>query len=1316
MGATWTDDQKAAIDLQDSNLLVAAAAGSGKTAVLVERIIRMIIDRKVDVDKLLIVTFTNAAAAEMRGRIGDAIERALEKDPDNEHLQKQVSLIHSSYIMTIDGFCKSVIQDNFNNIDLDPSFRIGDEGELKLLRAEVLEEVLESHYAAKDEVFIDFAESYATGKTDEAIEGMILQLYNFSTSYPWPQKWLDNCASAYSVNSLEELEKTEWIQSLLVNINCLICDLVKIGEKALKIVIDPDDGPYMYEEAIRNDLSQLKHIAESTTYSEYNKRIASMEFMRLSSKKDAAVSEEKKQLVKDLRDEIKDGIKKIQGDYFFAKSEEILSDIINCRSAINTLVSLTKEFDEKFKEAKLKKNIVDFSDLEHYALNILCEENEEEIISTDVAKQFMEQFEEIIIDEYQDSNMVQEYILTSVSRCSMGHNNIFMVGDVKQSIYKFRLARPEIFMDKYDNYPLYGTDKQEKIEKYNQCQKIELHKNFRSRRQVLDATNYIFSQIMGRDLGNVEYDENAALYLGANFVKDMDKPENQGKEPTFLGAEVPKGFDESQYDAELIIIDEDSINSTVSDESKGKKKENSDSNADITKIELEARAIAERIKILVYGKEFEDLSKEPNIAQQVVEDGDRKKIKPLQVVDKAKDKDGKEIIIYRKCEFKDIAILLRTVSGWAEDFMKVLQEEGIPVHASSQTGYFSTFEITIILNYLRIIDNPYQDIPLTSILTSPIYNLKSEDMAKIKISKIASMYEACKDYLANGSDEVVKGKLKIFFEQLNEFRRVAEYTEVHKIIWKILDDTGFENIISVMPGGEQRSANVDILLEKALAFEKTSYKGLFNFVRYIESLHKAEIDYGEAEVTSGNENAVKIMSIHKSKGLEFPVVFVSGMGKLFNEMDARATVVMHPDMGIGTDYVDYEKRTKRTTIVKKILQNQIVLENKGEELRVLYVAMTRAKEKLIMTGAMSNIPKKLYEMTQLCDYDEQMLMYNTRKSARNYLSWVTNALARNKAMTEIYDKYSVDNESKEKECDKKLQSNVLNPFFESQANIKVSVYGLADLKQDEMEKQIEELQVQEELRKYLAADKVDEAVKNKVRERLNWDYNYKDELTLHTKVSVSEVKIAALNEIDKEAEEMFKANERVKPVPKFIEDKAEMSGASRGTAYHKILELMSFKSMINSQNLYEDIRQQIDTMLENKRIDEDMKNAVRIKSLVAFFESNLGKRMIKADCDNRLFLEKQFVMGMPAKDIYPESNSDEIILMQGIIDAFFEENGKYILMDYKTDSVLDENELVRRYKKQLELYKKAISQIYNATVSEVIIYSFSLNKEIAVKV
>lgn len=1263
MGVSWTEEQRQVIELRNRNILVSAAAGSGKTAVLVERIITRITDKvhPVDIDSLLIVTFTNAAAGEMRERIRTAIEKKLVEEPENVHLQRQLTLIHHAQITTIHSFCQHVIRNYFHTIDLDPNFRIGDDGEMKLLRNDTAERLIEELYQEigagdstehnpeagrqentdekpsteslehgpepeKQEVakekeekgkrYRRFVESFAPGRDDGGLKALILAVYDFSMSYPWPFKWLKDCRRAYDVENVQELASVFWMEPLLKHVRLLLEECVADIRKALAICRQPD-GPYMYEKAILDDLVQMEELLNSRDYLEYADAFLRMKaFARLSTKKDDIVSAEKKELVKGIREQVKGSLKAIREQYFYQTPGQMVEDLKGSREQAEVLLELAGTFYRRFSEKKREKNLLDFNDLEHMALDILVKEENGHPVPSDAAEQFADRFEEIMIDEYQDSNLVQEYILTSVSRQSRGVNNVFMVGDVKQSIYRFRLARPELFMGKYASYTTESSPEQ----------KIELHKNFRSRSQVLSSVNFIFRHIMTENLGNICYDDAAALYPGAFY---------------------PEAQDPEELDTEVLLLDLEEEAEAVEESGE-------------TAVELEARMIGKRILEMV-GK--------------------------AQVVDKATG-------AYRPAQYRDMVILLRTVSGWADTVASVLGNMGIPAYTGSQSGYFSATEVQTILALLKVVDNPEQEIPLAAVLRSPIVGLSDEELAKIRSrSREGSFPAACRFYAREGEDSVLTEKLKDFYRMLEDFRRRVPYTAMHELLWYILERTGYADYAAAMPGGEQRRANLEMLAEKALAYESTSYRGLFNFNRYMEQLQKYDVDYGEASILGEEENTVRILSIHKSKGLEFPIVFVSGMNKAFNQQDSRSRLALHPEYGIGCDFTDPVLRIKTPTLLKKMIQRKLVEESLGEELRVLYVALTRAKEKLILTGA-ARLEKKQKKWQQSGSVPGKPLSFGTLTGAGSYLDWVMPVLLLHPAGEAAFGSPGICGQEK------------------TEAAFRIRLFTIGDLAVEEAVHQLEARWTKEALLNWEEA-----LYSRRMREHLDkvfdTEYAWKDSMDIYGKITVSELK-SMRQTLDTEEEFTVFAEPDVVPLlPKFLQEKQEPTGAAKGTVYHRLLEHLDYEREASVPA----VREQLEEMCRIGKLTKEEAEVIKASEIVHFLCTGLGQRMKQAALAGNLRREQPFVLGVDAEEIRESWTGNDMVLVQGIIDAYFYEEDGIVLVDYKTDYVEPgkEHRLLEKYGIQLRYYARALERLTGCRVKESYIYSFWMGKALRVE-
>ena len=1271
MGVTFTKEQQQVIDLRNRNLLVSAAAGSGKTAVLVERIIQMILNKEhpVDIDRLLVVTFTNAAAAEMRERIRQAIDRELAVDPFNGHLQKQAALLHKAQITTIDSFCLFVIRNHFHEIGLDPGFRVADEGELKLLQQDTLNELLEQEYDAADPKFLQCVEYFTGGSNDRLLMQYIEKLHDFAESYPWPEDWLLGCMEDYKAADVEELNGTQWCRYLTSHVCFMLQELAGKLWQACRLSERPA-GPYMYGELLEKEAEMLEQASMKETYQEQYEVMEKITFGRLPSKKDDSVDPALRAMAQQLRNEVKKQIEKLKGDFLLRSPEQALAQMHRACPMVEELVSLVLTYERMLTQKKREANMIDFGDMEHLALQILLTREDGEIVPTRAAKEYRECFDEILIDEYQDSNLVQEYLLMAVSGEQDGRNNRFMVGDVKQSIYKFRLARPELFMEKYHTY----------TKEESGCQRIDLHKNFRSRREVLEGVNTLFQKIMGQELGGIVYDEDAALYEGASY------PENTGNDTEYL----------------IFTQEEESGESVRS---------------------FEARAIAAKIRTLYQS---------------------------FQVTDK-------ETGALRPVQYRDMVILLRTNSGWAQEFKETLQKEGIPAYVSLRTGYFEASEIRELLQFLHVIDNPRQDIPLYGTMKSYFGGFGEEEIAGIRAGvtdkKIEGKASEDKDkagektseentVVGDDSAEAVvaagkpmalidqlraydgdlKEKIADFLTILEHYRQMSVYTPIHKLLEALIYTTGYFQYVTAKPGGEQRRANVEMLLSKAVAFEQTSFYGVFHFLRYIEQLSKYEVDYGEADILDENADVVRIMSIHKSKGLEFPVCFVAGLPKKFNMQDTTGRLVTDMDLGMGVDEIDSELRIQRRMTKKNVVSLKMRLDTLAEEMRVLYVAMTRAREKLILTAVVRDGEKlreqiALYENTKA---EDGRMRFTDLLNAGSFLQFVLPALSDAQFISE------------------------------------------GELKEQEISGECGQLLQREQFMYRITREEASEeelAQKEKLRQRM--DRRYADEglKELVTKTSVSELKKAQMD-LDF-AGELFPEKEIVPYIPAFMQEEQGMSGADRGSAYHRVMELLDFekvleaKAQIQEQNqewkqnqeqdqsqkekhneennkemnreenrskksekseadtyMILELERQIALMVEKELLQKPWSEAVSVKKLVIFFQSSLAQRMAKAQHLQKLKKEQPFVLGIAADRVKPQFPHEEQVLIQGIIDAFFEEGDDLILMDYKTDAVKTGEELVKRYHTQMEYYTEALERIVGKKVKERIIYSFALGEEI----
>ncbi|AIY82957.1 MAG: helicase-exonuclease AddAB subunit AddA [Clostridium baratii] len=1235
MGETkWTKEQRKAIDTRRCNLLVAAAAGSGKTAVLVERIIKIVTDEKnpVDIDKLLVVTFTSAAAAEMRERIAAAITKALERNPSSKILQRQLTLLSRANITTMHSFCLDVIKNNFHTIDLDPAFRIGDETEGTLLKNEILDEMFEDYYEKDDMEFFNLVEAYSGSKDDEKLKEMVLDLYRFSMSGPWPEKWLTEKAEEFNISSLEELDKTVWVEVLKNDINMEVDSFINLYYKAIEMINDTE-GIEEYLDTFNDELSRIINLKESLDLglSEIYDKLFKISFGRLKSIRKNKVSDvDAQNLVKSIRDEVKKKICKLQDDIFMLSPTEMLEGINLTYPFMKKLSEITLEFSKRFSERKKEKNMLDFNDLEHLCLKILIDKTEEgDIVPSKISENFRELFDEVLVDEYQDSNNVQEAIINLVSRKNTDNPNVFMVGDVKQSIYRFRQAKPELFLEKYNTYSRNDEGKNKVI---------QLYKNFRSREEVINAVNYIFKEVMSLNVGELEYTEDEALNLGANF-KELNE------EGAYKGGEV-----------ELHVLDKN-ITSENEDEDE----------EDIDSINLEARVVARRIN-------------------ELMSQANEEKFRVL----------DKETGEYRPLKYKDIVILLRATKNWSEIFLDELGLSGIPVYADTGSGYFESIEIRTIMSLLKIIDNPLQDVPMIAVLKAPFARFNAEELADIRmIDKSKYFYENILE-IVNEDIEVsgeLKKKCSIFIENLNKWRDKSVYTPIDEFIWYLYMDTSYYGYVGAMPNGVLRQANLKILFQRAKQYEETSFKGLFNFINFINKLRKSSGDMGSAKILGENEDVVRIMSIHKSKGLEFPVVFLSGAGKQFNLMDLNNRILHHDDLGFGPDYIDLDKRISYSTLPKEAIKKKIRLETLSEEMRILYVAFTRAKEKLIITGATRDIDKTVEKWVQAASVEKSKISPAEVLKGKSYLDWIGMALCQHKDGEPLRGRIGVSSG---------IAKDDLSTW-------KVNLWDSSNLFVEKNLDAVDEISIDEELFINSRAETVDK----EIARRLGYEYKYLDSTTIKSNISVSDLKKAGYEPSDEyRGESLFKEKPVLKP--RFLQEKKGLSGAERGTAMHFVMQKIDYDRVDSLEN----IKMQLEEMLQNELLTKDEFKAINPYKIYNFFKSDLGKNILKVYNEGGIIhRELPFFTRISAskvkEDISKESYNEEVRL-QGVIDLFFELDGEIILVDYKTDYVKDniEEEMNRRYKIQLDYYSDAIKKITGKVVNKRYLYLFYIDKEI----
>ncbi len=1229
MGINFTPKQREVISAPTNNILVSAAAGSGKTAVLVQRILTMITraENPLNIDDILVVTFTNNAAKQMKERIQKAVDRELNEHPNNAWLIRQSGRVPMANIMTIDAYCQSIVKRYFHKLDIDPNFRIMDDTEKKLLWDETVNDVLEARLASGDASYYHLVRCYGGKRGDQQLEAYIAELHRFSDSDPWPEEWLHRALAALDA-SPEEFEEQRYVTELLDMVRTELEDCLQLAKRVREATTGPD-GAVLYCEAIDDDIAFFRLAMRCENFTSMQEVIAQhTKFATLSGKKQPSASEEKKEYVKTYRKKYKDIFEnKIRAKYFTRTKEEILSSLAVCREPMHELIDVTIACVREFHKRQREANAFGFSEIEHMALSVLLERDDSgALVPSDAARQCRGQYREIMIDEYQDSNSIQDLLLRSVSTESEQKPNVFTVGDVKQSIYKFRMAKPELFLQ---NYMDYGKDTTKGV-------RIDLQQNFRSQPDILQGINEIFKKLMQKNVGGIDYTDEVALYPGREKVDSVHV--------------------RNRY---LLCVSE-------------KASARSDSEAEHT----EPHHTDEEIVISNLVSEIRKMTA-PNSGYQI-QDGER--VRPV--------------------EYGDIVVLARSKSGVIFPLIDALQDAGIPAYATSVTGYFQSREVQNVLSFLRILDNPFQDIPFATVLRSPIGGFSENDLAMLRIvgerlalekkqpyaMEVLTYLEAmnpCTEELAP-----LKCKAEHFLTRYRTFFEKKSILSVPELLRDIYQNTGYLAYVSVMPQGQFREKNLRMLEQKARGFMASNFTALGDFVTYLENMIKYDV---KIEDKAGDEaaNAVRIMTIHASKGLEFPVVFLVDTEHGFNKQDQRSSLVMHEELGIGPQVIDCERRTKQDTLLKQIISRKKELDLLGEELRVLYVALTRAKEYLIVVGC-SDETKITTAIADACSGAENRLSYLKLSYANNYQDWLMPAV-----FAELEDA-TVVSERLTNRMDSSLL--VTSGAWEVQFSPYAEVSAAAPLQQEKPEER-SETDVTAILDAYHT-----------------FSYPYAMEQIPPVKVSVSELKAVAMEEnaVAWDSPSMIIDKEEPKePVPAFLaEREALVRGSDRGTLYHRVLELHDYRMELTENACMAELRE----MVVCKKLREQDLSVLSIGKLMNYYRSPIGERMRRAALAGCLYREQPFVMEIPAKRVSEQYADDAKILVQGIIDAFFEEDGQLILLDYKTDAtakVADPEELLRgRYAKQLELYAEAITRATGQNVKERLIYSFGLQKEL----
>ena len=1223
MANRWTEQQKQAIAARGCDLLISAAAGSGKTAVLVERIITRIIEEKQDIDRLLVVTFTKAAASEMSQRIGAAISERLQKEPDNQHLQNQIAFLPRADIKTIHAFCLQVIREYYHVLAIDPATRTADPSEITLLQREALDDLLEELYADEtNQWFFDLLEAFSPSAGDGRLREFVLQAYTFAQGSPKPDIFLDRLAAQYSLAEDEPVDSFVWFPLIREAVSDGLDFTLHLLRRAEQLA--SFSGFEGYHERLETELERVEAMrnALSGPFKSWYLAFAAIDFARLPAYRGEDKDTAKE--ISDLRSEAKKALEKLRESYFRYGVETQAQLLHGLAPIVQSFVRLTKLFAERFAAAKKEKLIMDFNDYEHFCLKVLVAEGStpEHILPTAAAEEMRGRYDEIMIDEYQDSNIVQEMILAAVSGESTGENNRFMVGDVKQSIYRFRHAMPELFQQKYEAYP---------TEEGGKTRKIMLSQNFRSRKNILDGVNFLFRQIMRKDFGGVAYDADAALYAGAAFP-----PCDDG----FCGGENEILLLESAQTEDIGLPEE---------------------LAELDRRQLEATVIAARIRELMESD--------------------------FRVLDK---KTG----AYRPLAYGDIAVLFRSIQNWGSALDDVFGREGIPYYAETAEGYFNMPEVETVLQFLCILDNPRQDIPLLAVLHSPVYGLTAEELVLIRLEggKDGLFFDCVTAYLRDGEDEALRGRLSAFLADLERWRKAARDLSLPELLRMLYRETGYYDYLSVTAGGTLRQANLRLLLEKAEQYEKGSRKGLFYFIRYVDEMKIADSATSAAKLQSEGENLVRVMTIHKSKGLEFPVVFVSDLGKQFNDMDTRSPVIFHQKWGIGMDFTDPEKRTVSYTLSRRALAEAIRQENREEEIRVLYVALTRAKEKLILTGAVKNLwSGGLAKWTDRANCKTEQLPAAFLKKGTCYLDWIMPAYLRHPQETELRRSWSPF--GWEDSC----------KFPDEPSRWHLSLLSREDI----LSAPVQEQKKAEEQKAFFQSwEKSAEITpqKEELFQLLGWQYPHEKATLLPAKISISEVKRKYQAEMTEEA----LPNTAHLELPKRREG-AALTAAEIGTAMHIFMEEADLRQMYSLP----EIETLAAELVERGRLSAEEAAALRRKELSRFFVSDIAARLRSA---KQIEKERPFAMLMQPGELYfGEEYADvpDKILVNGIIDCYFtEEDDSIVLLDYKSDRIYDAQALRERYAVQLRLYRTALEQATGLHVKETCLYSFALGKAV----
>ena len=1233
---TWSHEQQQAIFSRGQNLLVAAAAGSGKTSVLVERIIQRVVDREnpVDISRLLVVTFTKAAAAEMRTRIGQALTAALATADNRRHIERQLVLLNAAAISTLHSFCQSIVRQYFYRLDLDPAFRLGGEAEMALIRSDTLAELFAQWYESGEEGFYRLIEYYGGERDDEALAALLLKLHDFSRSHPWPEHWLRGLPEAFGAAEGSSMDDIVWSGLIREKLAFDFEQALSLYDAMLSRIGRPNQ-PVAYGPVLNDERRMLVSVLASARqgWLPLSEALKAISFGRLPSVRQDDVTDEAKKQYQNSRDKVKKLVNDARDTYFATSPSELLQHMNAMAPVVTDLVRLTLEFQAAYRQAKSARNVLDFSDLEHFCLSVLLDPDAGpgDLTPSAAARELRARFAEVMVDEYQDTNGVQETILKLVSQ----ESNRFMVGDVKQSIYRFRLAEPSLFMDKYNTYPLddAGIDR-----------RIDLSRNFRSEAGILHAVNFLFQQLMTRNAAEMDYGEQERLNPGLIY---------------------PSGGKSLTGPVEVWLIDRDGDETeTGSDDGaagEGEEKAGAETGlAEMDSFEQEAWLIARRMI------ELKEENREVCDRQQ--------KWRPL--------------------TWRDMVVLLRAPSGKEAVLLDVLRRSGIPAYAEENSGYFQLVEVQVMLSLLSVIDNPRQDIPLAAVLRSPLVGMGTAELAEIRLTASGSMWQALTAYGETGGDELLRSRVRDFARRLSAWRTFSRRRGVAELIWRLYDDTGYYDYVGGMPGGALRQANLRALYDRARQYENTNFRGLFRFLRFLDRLRDEGGDMAVAGALGEGEDVVRVMSIHKSKGLEFPVVFVADLGKQFNLRDTVDSVLLHRDLGLGLHCYQPERRFSFPTLAWHGISHRLGMESKAEELRVLYVAFTRAREKLILVGSAAKLAAKCAVWGQHAGGGARALPDHVIAGARTALDWLMPAIMRH-----------ADGENLRQYGGCEVQAADASPDG-SLCRWQVNVVSAAGIVAEEKLSAVRHPWLDHVAR--LQAVPAG-PVPDWVTASLGWRYGHEAAVGKPAKLSVTEIKRRFASPQD--AEQGPAAARPVTAVrPRFIRTGSRsLTAAEKGTAMHTAMQHLDISGDVGASALAAQIR----SLADREILTADEAACVAAEDLAAFFATSVGRRLCQAPWVRR---EMAFSLLLPAERFYPDlTGRGETIFVQGVVDCLFRDESGLVLLDYKTDATDDMAGLAAKYDTQIRLYAEAVQAVLQQPVTEACLYAFQARRVVPMR-